>query len=456
MPLLSRPYEPFQKDLDDLATRERSDRARQIEARRAYYYGNHKRPLPQRDQDSHVILNLCEEVIDKLTSGIGVPEWEVETPNAEPLADGSYVQEASAAQRALDARLERIDMRRLTGRIIQSGLISGHVFVRLVAGAEARPVLLDPRMVSVFWSEDATENERAAAVYRLEWTTMGKRRRQDMVRAEAYQGGSGWQIMEWEQGAAGWALVGQELWNYPFAPIIDWQSRPRSFVYYGEPDIPDSALKQNDAVNFVASSTAKIVKYHAAPKTIVAGGRLPDDVDVAPDAALEFSSPDTKVFNLEMASDLNASMRFLDMLRSAFFAERHVVDISTIKDRLGQLTNYSARMLYSDMLNRIEERREAHGAGLAQVLAALSVLEGGPGTLPVPRWPEALVADRAGQVATLERELAMGVISRQTAAAELGRDWVFEAERMAEEQNAASMMERAQLTAMAQVGQLAP
>lgn len=451
MPLLSVPYTPFDKDLDDLADRERAERARQIELRWKYYFGEHKSPLAQKDADSHVILSLCAEVVDKVQAAVGVPEWEAEPPNAEPLADGSFAQEVSPEQRALDALLERIEASKLTPRLVQTGLIAGHVFVRLVQGAQARPVLLDPRMVTVFWSEDATTSDLPAAVYRLEWTAMGRRRRQDIARAEV---GDGWTITEWVQGQSGWAQVGAEVWRYPFAPIIDWQSGPRAFAYYGEADLAAQAIKKNDAVNFVASNTAKILKYHASPRTIVAGGRLPDDVDVAPDAALEFSSPDTKVWNLEMASDMQASMKFLDLLRSSFFAERHVVDISTIKDRLGQLTNFSTRMLYADMLNLVEVRREAHGGGIARLLAALRAMEGGSGALPIPRWPEALASDRLGLVTTLEKEISMGVTSKQTAAAELGRDWTVESERMAEETQATATNDQDALRRTAQFGLL--
>jgi hypothetical protein len=450
MPLLNKPYAPFDRDLDDAGQRERNERAKLMEARSRYYYGEHKPPLALKDADSSVVLNLCAEVIDKLTAAIGVPEWEFEESNAEPLADGSFAQEVSASEQRLEALLKRVSFNKLVPQLVETGLIAGHVYVRVVPGPKPHAVLLDPRMVTVFWSEDAKAGELPAAVYRLEWESMGLRRRQDIVR----QPDGGWAIMEWVKGESGWGSAAVEVWPWEFAPIIDWQSGPRAFTYYGEPDLAQQAIRLNDAVNFVASNTGKILKFHASPKTIVAGGRLPDEIDVSPDAAIEFSSPDAKVWNLEMASDLTASMRFLDLLRASFFTERHVVDISTIKDRLGQLTNFSTRMLYADMLNLVDKRRDAHGAGLARLIAALMQLDGGTDELPAPRWPEALVADRAGLVATLEREMAMGVVSRQTAAAELGRDWLTESERMAEEGAAETEAQTETLTTLAQIGQV--
>jgi hypothetical protein len=147
-----------------------------------------------------------------------------------------------------------------------------------------------------------------------------------------------------------------------------------------------------------------------------------------------FSVPDTAdVFNLEMQSDLSSSMAMFTQLKAEFFAGRRVLDLSTVRDRLGQITNFGVRMLFSEMIELRDEKTRLIGGGLAATFQRLLAMDGVEAGAPVVKWGDALPVNRveALQAATLEKEL--GTASVQTLSADLKRDYIVEQERKREE-----------------------
>ena len=62
------------------------------------------------------------------------------------------------------------------------------------------------------------------------------------------------------------------------------------------------------------------------------------------------SDPNALIQNLEMQSDLNSSLNFIRYLRQALFDVSRAVDIDSMADKLGSLTNFGLRVLYQDAL----------------------------------------------------------------------------------------------------------
>lgn len=444
MPTLSQ-YDPARPELlDDLAKAEFAARRDAIGQRWGYYRGEFAKPLKVRagQADDNVIINMVRKVVNQsvyLLFGV-VPRFELPAP------DGSKDEDGKPKQHPAEPALERIwednGLELLLHNLGVEGALAGHNYVKLMQTPDladgVRIVRLDPSLVSVFWRPDDREKVLA---YRIQWTEGDVTYRQDVVD----MGGS-WQINEWEQRRGQkWVQTNSESWPYPFAPIVDWQNLPDPQGYYGLSDLVNPSL--NDSTNRVASNTNRIIKFHAHPKTIGVGMR-PDDVkETAVDGFWAVPNPQANIFNLEMSSDLASSMSYAEFLQAAFYSEHDAVDLASIKDRLGQLTNFGLQLLFWDATNKLRAKRLLYGKGLALV-AQRALIVAGYADAPEPtiNWADALPMNRTEQVEAVGKEVDLGLVSRETAAGDLGRDWEVESERLDEE--AAEQQERMPATGL--------
>lgn len=436
MPPANAVYIPDDKTLNEAADKERQERAKVIDTALAYYDGDHKKPLKAEKDGTNasVILNLTAQTINDNVQFLGVPALEI--PGAvqrEPGKDGKLVVTKDANQDALDAFWERLDLAEFVAECALFGFLTGHVFVRLYEADDSEELIaerVDTRLVTVFW--DAGRRSRPLW-YRVSWQIDDKtQRRQDLVpnRLMGVEG-DGWQIIEYELKATNrWEVIGQDAWDFPFAPIVEWPNKTATKGYYGASDFNKQL---NDAINFTASNTAKIIKHHGGPQTILTGGHLPDDVVSGPGIVLEVENPEAKMYNLEMESDLSSSLNFLNKLEARFFSEAHVVDLATIQDKLGQITNFGVRMMFIKMIDNLTMRRRAYGKGLREVSRRALVMLGQDVEKVEDIWPDMLPVNRVELVNTLTGEKALGVLSVQTASGDLGRDFDREQEQIEEE-----------------------
>lgn len=421
MPELSEYPENDLKALSELASAEMATRAGDIDAAWAYYRGEHRKPLKVRKGqiDDNVIVNLARKVVDQGVSMLfGAP------PTFDLPGDDAQVQ-------ATEAELARIweanNAEILLHNIGVSGALAGHVFLKLVpeqSNRRMRFVLQNPRYCSVFWRPDDMQQ---VVCYKIEWGQGKTRYRQDIVK----QNGS-WLIRNLRKPEAGeWQVVDESVWAYDFAPIVDWQNLPNPEGYYGEPDLANAAL--NDAVNFVASNTNRILRHHAHPKTLGFGVQPNQIVETAVDGFWAGLPESARLENLEMQSDLASSMSFFEALQAAFYSEHQAVDLSTMKDRIGQLTNFGLRVLFKDAGDKNRTKRTLYGNGLCETSSrALRVL-GLTEDVPTSKWADPLPLSDTELVQNEQVEVTLGTVSRQTAAEERGRDWEREQKRMAEE-----------------------
>lgn len=449
MPGILRGYDPNNKDVNSAADKERRDRMKLIDAYWRYYDGDHAMPLKvlPGQRNDNIILNLCGRAIDKTIEFIGLPtRFEVpggvnNEPN--PAAQGELVELRTTDQDTIDAAWKK--WRKDLPDIIQSGLIAGHTFIKLHLDSEGKACmsLLDPRCVSVFW--DIT-NPREILFYRQEWKMGKDHRRQDIVpnallNATPAEDGAeptaaeGWSIIEYAKSQTNeWREVSRDSWDYPFSPIIDWKNKRRAHAYYG-----DSALKEatiNDAVNFVITNMARIIKFHAHPRTVGIGFDAGQLQTTSADGFMTIPNKDAQVMNLEMQSDLGSSLNLYSILVSEFFTQQRVVDVSSIKDKLGQITNFGVRMIFSDMLGMSNEKREFINDNIGEAIRRLLWIDGLQLIeAPTAQWDDPLPSDRKEIVEALEKEKALGATSIQTIREDLGRDNQVETERIAEEGN---------------------
>jgi hypothetical protein len=144
-----------------------------------------------------------------------------------------------------------------------------------------------------------------------------------------------------------------------------------------------------------------------------------------------------EILELDASADLSGSLAIALAFRQALFDVSREVDISSMADKLGSLTNFALRVLYGDALDKNDTKRQLYGDGLAEINRRLLVLAGYEGEQSDPGevvWGEALPVNETERGQGVVMLLQAGVISKQTAAERMGIDWEREIERMSAEQ----------------------
>lgn len=449
------------RKFDEAADKEHKARVKRLDELWDYYKGNHKLPLKVRPNqiNDNVILNLCGQSIDRL-----IAFWLPTLPRIElqggvdrvRSVDGTLEETRTDEQIAVDTFLEANEFEELISDVLLSGFVTGHNYLRLLPpqreGEPPRLRHIDARYIQVFWRQG---DVRDRLFYRMTWEYADRRkRRQDIVpnwllaglteapledtfsisAADGVQStyANQWTILEYEYADNGWRETGRDAWAYPFAPIIDWKHSHAPHEFYGNTELVGTAL--NDAVNFLASNTARILRFHAHPRTIIKGADASGLKETAIDGAWELANAEADVFNLEMQSDLASSLAMLNDIRSAFFAQQRVLDPAAIKDKVGGLTNFGVRMLFSDMLDNAKAKQSNYSNGLGEVCRrALAMANVVLDRAPLVMWGNPLPEDRGEVVKAVKEELEIGTLSKQTAADDLGRDFDKEQSQIAEE-----------------------
>lgn len=152
------------------------------------------------------------------------------------------------------------------------------------------------------------------------------------------------------------------------------------------------------------------------------------------------SDPTGKISNLEMSSDLSGARAIGEDLKQAIFSLARDVDISTLNDKMGQLTNFGLKLLYSDALAKVATKRQLYGEAYLEFNRRLLVLKGwekldsDPGYI---RWGDELPINEAEELEIDRGALELGIIDKQTIAEKwskrYGMDWDEIQSRMAQE-----------------------
>jgi hypothetical protein len=441
MPAILPKYNVNDRLLNDLTASEFQARKTQIDLYWNYYNGAHHKPLKirQGEYDDNIIINLCGRSADKLTEFIGIPN-RLDLPGD---VDGD---EDSPQQMLLNEAVQAHEPD--IPQVFIAGMVTGHVFLKINQeddGATWRLDLIDGRHIIVFWD---TTNVRRKLYYRMEWQMGNEKRRVDMVPdwlldASEAEGEvmpvpgvpERWTVIEYQMkgSSSRWEEIARDEWAFSFAPIVDWANKRVPHQYYGASNLKN-AIPLNDAVNFVASNTGRIIKYHAHPRTIGLGMEASDVKGTSIDGLLTISAKpgDAEISNLEMQSDLSSSMAFFNQLKGEFFAEQRMVDLSTIRDRLGQVTNFGVRMIFNEQLENSDEKRRVYGQWLSRAFQRLLTVMAMEVEEPEAQWDDPLPTNRMEAVQTAQIENDLGV-SKQTLFDDLGRDYFKEQERRADE-----------------------
>lgn len=403
------------EQLERAAQEEVSERSASVQAAWDYYDRRMKRPLKVRSgqPDDNIMLGMAAKMVNQ---AVGLLFGQEPQLTIEGQATDALTGLWSANKKMLFLQNMGI-----------AGALTGHNFIKLMPNEPApRLVRLQTEQVSVFWLADDIERVLA---YKIQWRDQDTDRRQDIIDQDNM-----WLIRDMTRGSQSrsWTVVNEEMWPWPWCPIVDWKNLPAPRQYYGLSDLVNPGL--NDGVNFSASNINRIIRFHAHPKTIGTGMSANQLQETAVDAFWTIPSESARVFNLEMQSDLAGAMGFMNFLRGAFFSEHNAVDIDSLKDKLGQLTNFALRVLFYDALLKLGLKRGLYEAGLiALSQRGLDMLGWGNDQTVTVDWGDPLPFNTLEEINEIEKEIGLGLLSKQTATEIRGRDWKTEQKRKEEE-----------------------
>lgn len=409
--------------LEDAYAKEYEARRKQIDRAWAYYQGQMHKPLRIESDgvDDNILLPKVAEIADKLRSfllGDGV-QFDCDPASEKP----------GPLDEALAAIWKANRGKRLLADVTLDGILAGHCWWQVVPveGAAPRLIAQDPRHCSAFWDVFDTGK---VLWYRLQASGGGKSRHQDYVNEDGV-----WVQYVYERADASprWELV-QPATRLDWLPIVDWQNSALPHSYYGVEDVAP-ALALNDSINLIASDYARILKHHASPRTIGLGMDAAEVVASEIGGFFTVNKPKTEaeIFNLEMSSDLKAAFDYLQFLIREAWHSGRMVDPDTVRDSIGDLTNFGLRVMMHDSLAKTEDKRELYGEGLERLskTALLAAGQTPPEEIAVT-WPDVLPEDPA-EVQMLMSELQAKIISMQTYREKRNYDHEQETERIAAE-----------------------
>jgi len=401
-----------------------------------YYRGQQKRQLTVRPQqaDDNLTENYTELVVERSISlmlGDGV---EFELPDE---SNEEYIEEVMEANR------QNI----LLYDAAQNAAIYGTGFIKIIPdGAESkqRENVMLPRLVVLnpAWMQINTDPEDVGKVtgYEMRYRVGDLARREvtEVFAQDEYGRVLSWQITSYKADASTqwkWIQDSQTVWEYEFPPVIHWKNLPWANNAYGRSEVAP-IIELQDRINFVSSNISKIIRYHAHPKTWGRGAGLGNKASWGADEIVMVNGPDAMLQNLEMQSDLVSSREFRDELKAALMEISRTVDLSSMKDKIGSLTNFGLRVLYNDALDKTSTKRDTFGEALLELVHRLLVLDNRPGESGYIEWPDPLPVNETERLQSDGFDLDRGLVSKETISERRGYDFEEEQEKMSSEQQA--------------------
>jgi len=416
--------------LEPLLGSDWAKRSEALNVAREYRRGKHKPPI--KTPDDAIVINFIGLLTDRSIANLFGKEPIFDLPGESDSAEQVYIDGVWAANRKMNLLKQAAMYGAESGtcyiKILPNGAIdkTGAVVPRLVA--------LDPSWVTMdTLPEDVDTVIRYTIAYTITDPITKKEKAIKQV-IEHDADSSYWSVVDYVSTGSRWDKVDESMWEFDFAPIISWQNLPEPGSPYGRPDITEDLIDLQNKINFVSSNTAKTIKYHAHPKTWARGFLKQEKVSWGADEMLISDDPNALVQNLEMQSDLGSSMDFIRYLRQALFDVSRAVDIDSMADKIGSLTNFGLRVLYQDALGKLEEKRGLYGEAIIEINHRLLVLSGAANTDGGEiDWPDVMPENENEVSQAIRNDLELGLVSKQTASGRRGYTWADEEQRIADE-----------------------
>ena len=434
--------------LEPLLGREQVARVNESTLRRDYRRGQHKAPI--KSADDAIIVNFIGLLVDRSVAMLFGQEPSFDLPGESDAPSQQYIDAVWRANRKMQ----------LLKRAAVYGAESGTCYVKILPDGAVtkdgklipRLVVLDPATVTMdALPEDIDTVYRYTIAYTITDPVTGKDKTIKQVTEHDAETGY-WVITDYVSvNGSKWEVTNEQVWEWEFAPIVHWHNLPDVGSVYGRPDITSDLIDLQDKINFVSSNTAKIIKYHAYPKTWARGFQNINKIAWGVDELVTTTDPNALIQNLEMQSDLSSSLSFIRYLRQALFDVSRAVDIDSMADKLGSLTNFGLRVLYQDALSKLEEKRGLYAEGIVEINHRLLELAGAGNTDGGEVvWPDVMPVNETETSMAIRSDLELGLVSKQTASGLRGYEWEDEEERIASEKAASDNIGAALLRAFGQ------
>jgi len=424
-----------------------ADRAQTMVGRRSYRLGVQQRFLKKTREgfDDNVIGNFLGLALDRgisLLFGKEIKfEWEESVPDeAIDFIEGIW-----------EANNKPI----LLHKLAMYGGEDGTVFVKLISDDEKawRIVAQDPIFKDVLTDPDDDEK---VVRYITQYKTVDLNEKEVAKRETMIVGNwedttqplTSWLIrneINSRDTGGKWIVINEEIWPYPLPPIIHWQNLPMIGNVWGMPDIPDDVIELQDRSNFAISNTNRIIRLFAHPfrwsrgfggKRIAGGSGDDAELDVGPDKMPNKDNPESEIFQLPAVGDVPGAVGHANNLRQIIFDVTRNTDITSMKDKVGALTNFGLRILFYDALNKLETKRGLYGWGLREINRRIFMFSGAEPYDCTINWEDPLPVDEQALRTALQADLNMGVVDKQTVSERLGYNWESVQERLGEQQQA--------------------
>lgn len=405
-----------------------------VAERRSYRVGAQRRQLQVKPNrfDDNIVLNFAGLVVSRSVSYMFGGGVKFILPGGEESPESEW----------LDAVWDANKQQILLHNLGTYGAEGGTCFIKLVPegtiGKDGktypRMIALDPGLVTV---DTIPEDKEFPIRYTIRFNTIGLdgkelARKQVIELDEADR----WTITDYQasDGTGGrWQqMYPPELWGYEFPPVLHWQNLPMPGEVYGSPDITQDVIELQDRINYIASNQSKIIRMAAHPIMKGIGIRKGDAefIDTAPGNLLPIPVGGDLGY-IEPSSDITKSLEFVRFLRQALFDISQQVDLDSLTDKLGALTNFGLRVLFADCLARINTKRELFGDALIEINHRLLVMGGfAASDGGKVEWGEFLPENEVEEITAIKTDLELGLVSKETAARMRGYDLKEEQEKM--------------------------
>jgi len=363
--------------------------------------------------DDNVRINYARMIVDKGVSFLFGQEVGFEIDEVEE----------NLAENQLDAIWKANRKMSLLQNVALIGGVTGHAFIKIVLGNPyPRLVPLDSETVTVSLAPDDCQSVLS---YQISYVSKDPKTSKPVgVRQIIERDGMRWRIVDQigDMERLTWSTVNETVWLYEFSPIVDCQNLPAPGEFWGCSDLEDDVLEIIRAINFIASNTARIIRFHAHPKTWGRGFNA-KDLRIGVDETIILPSDDAELHNLEMQSDLASSLAYLDYLRQALHEISRVPEVATGNlERVGNLSGVALEILYQSLLEKTNTKRLLYGDMLVELNRRLLAIGGfGEDNHTAIHWPEMLPSDpmQERQSALIDQQLG---VSTDTILQRLGYD----------------------------------
>lgn len=403
-----------------------------------YYNGDMPAQLDVKEDevDDNTVINMVKQATDRTVQFLfpSMPKLELDPDVAQETDDEKWLREMWEANGGIQYLQE----------LAYLGCFAGQVYVRVMPADASQgqiyPQLvgLDPKSTQTWWD---SSDMRKVIFHEVRWTVVGEIYNIEYM-LDFVNNGRTWTIIEYagvgslapgQVTTVGgvWREVRREQWLLPVPPVITWKHLPKTRSFYGSGEYDASMLRLNEAINNVASENNRIIRYHASPKTVGTGMVAGDVQTTSIDGFWAIEDPNAKVYNLEMRSDLVASMSHMQTLVKAFLAECRVVILEgTVKD-FQRVTNAGVRTVFIDMLSKLVVLRWNYGKAIEAISrTAAAVGKLGLNVIPTIIYADPLPSDQTEVINVQLLEQQMKIVSRETLATERGRNWANEKAKM--------------------------